>query len=68
MEKIMDGHLIGFGSLQELEDYEEHIWFGGAMSEERYNAYKDTPSKKECDKLCAELSGDVRTYKNEKEN
>ncbi|WP_106494849.1 hypothetical protein [Lentibacillus sp. Marseille-P4043] len=59
MEKIIDGHLIGFESLQELEEYEDHIWFGGAMSEVRYNAYKDTPSKKECDRICEDLSGEV---------
>ena len=28
-----------------------------------YNAYEDTPSKKECDNLCEKLSGKVVVYK-----
>lgn len=59
MEKKLDGHIVGFGELQYWEEYEEWIWLGGAMSEERYNAYKDTPCKEECDRMCAELSGEV---------
>ncbi|GGB41896.1 hypothetical protein GCM10011409_19300 [Lentibacillus populi] len=67
MEKIIDGHLVGFGTLREWDDYEDHIWFGGAMSEERYYAWADTPSKKECDRIFEELSGEVITY-NKKNN
>ncbi|GGB41923.1 hypothetical protein GCM10011409_19340 [Lentibacillus populi] len=63
MEKIIAGHLIGFGTLQEWGDYEDYIWHGGAMSEERYNVWADTPSKKECDRICEELSGEVVEYK-----
>ncbi|MTW85641.1 hypothetical protein F3157_08195 [Virgibacillus dakarensis] len=63
MEKIIDGHLVGFDTLRDLEGYEHYIWHGGAMSVIRYNAYQDTPSKQDCDKLCAELSGDVIVYK-----
>lgn len=64
MEKKIDGHLVGFVTAEEWEDYEDHVWLGGSMSEVRYNAYDDTPSKKECDRLAAEQSGDVIIYKN----
>lgn len=63
MKKKLQGHLVNFEDAQEMLDYGDHIWRGGAMSEQEYDAYKDTPSKKECDKLCAELSGEVVTYK-----
>ncbi|SER00091.1 hypothetical protein SAMN05216232_3921 [Virgibacillus subterraneus] len=61
-EKKLEGHLVGFGTLQEMEEYEDWIYLGGAMSERRYNAYDDTPSKDECDKLCAEFSGEVKIF------
>lgn len=66
MEKKVEGHLIGFGTLKDWEEYEDLIYRGGAMSEIRYNAYADTPSKEECAKLCSELSGPVITYKIDK--
>ncbi len=62
-EKKLEGHLVGFGTLQEMEEYKDWIYLGGAMSEIRYNAYHDTPSKDECDKLCEEMSGEVIVYK-----
>lgn len=61
MGKILDGHLVGFGALKDLEG-EDYVWHGGAMSVVRYNAYDDTPSKKECDYICAEQSGSVTVY------
>jgi len=47
MEKKVENHLVGFGSLKEWEEYDNHIYLGGAMSELRYDAYSDTPSKKD---------------------
>ncbi|WP_249870731.1 hypothetical protein [Oceanobacillus saliphilus] len=63
MEKIIEGRLVGFGTLKDLEEYEDYIYLGGAITEERYNAYKNTPSKEECDRLCEEQSGEVIIYK-----
>ncbi len=62
-EKKLEGHLVGFGTLQEMEEYEDWIYLGGAMSEIRYNIYHEIPSKDECDKLRDELSGEVILYK-----
>lgn len=65
MDKIMPGHLIGFGSVAEMDEYEDYVWLGGAMSELRYGAYRDTPSKQECNRICEELSGDCITITKE---
>lgn len=58
----IDGHLVNFEYLAEFNNYEHHIWYGGAISEIGYNAYKDTPSKKECAILCKQKSGRVVTW------
>ncbi|WP_121614816.1 hypothetical protein [Virgibacillus halodenitrificans] len=55
-------HLVTFTEWKYWEEYEEHEWLGGAMSYLEYDAYKDTPSKQECDQLCKELSSEVITY------
>lgn len=61
MEKIIQGHLIGFGSVVDLEIYEDYVWHGGGMSEVRYNVYREIPSKNECDQICKELSSECIT-------
>lgn len=43
------------------EDYHGEFTDAG-MTQKWYSAYIDTPSKEECDKLCAELSGEVIIY------
>lgn len=63
MEKRIDGHLVGFGSAAEVEEYEDHFYMGGAMTLEKYNAYEGVPSKDECDRICAEKSGEVVVWK-----
>lgn len=63
MKKTLPGHLVGFGELQELLDYENHIYRGGAISVEEYDVYKEIPSESECDRLCAALSSEVVVYK-----
>lgn len=63
MKKFISGHLSNFEDAHEMLGYEDYEWRGGAMTEQKYNAYEDTPSKEECDKLCAALSGEVISYK-----
>lgn len=57
----MPGYLTGFGSVTKMEEYEDYVWHGGAMSEIIYNVYQDIPSKKECDRICEKLSGECIT-------
>ncbi|WP_339227846.1 hypothetical protein NSQ77_20030 [Oceanobacillus sp. FSL K6-2867] len=66
MERKLKNHLVGLGKLKDwkaYENYDDSTYLGGAMSEIRYSAYADTPSKGECDKLCEEHSGEVIIYK-----
>lgn len=62
MRNAVEGHLVNFKYLAEFNDYEDHVWYGGAMTVISYNAYSDTPSKKECDKICREKSGRAVTW------
>ncbi|MGM8213153.1 hypothetical protein ACLIBH_10215 [Virgibacillus sp. W0430] len=38
MKKVMPGHLVNFGDAYELEQYEDYVYFGGAMvhAEEKF--------------------------------
>ncbi|MCJ0932634.1 hypothetical protein [Virgibacillus halodenitrificans] len=56
-------HLVTLTEWRYWEGYEEHEWLGGAMSYLEYDAYKDTPSKQECDRICEEKSGEITSYK-----
>lgn len=65
MEKIIEKHLVGFGSLRDLEHLEADYcgeFTDAGMSESNFIVDKSIPSKEECDIMCAELSGDVITY------
>lgn len=60
MEKIIDGYLIGFGSVQEmerLEDYYDEEFTDAGMSEFWFK--DDVPSQEECDLMCGEFSGEI---------
>jgi hypothetical protein len=61
MPKITN-HLIGYTEWKEWEDYQNYT-FEDEKVINNYDAYKDTPSKEECEKLCKELSGEVVVYK-----
>ncbi|WP_067728885.1 hypothetical protein [Oceanobacillus damuensis] len=66
MEKIIDGHLVGFGSVNYMERLEAdyYAWFTNAgMSEVQVSRYSGVPCKDECDRICAELSEEVHSYK-----
>ncbi|MBD1223307.1 hypothetical protein [Virgibacillus halodenitrificans] len=52
-------HLVTLTEWKYWEVYEDHEWLGGAMSYLEYNAYEDTPSKEECDRICELESGEV---------
>lgn len=62
MEKIIEGHLGGFGSVRDIElmedDYHGEFTAAG-MSERQYPRYDGVPSRDECDRIWAELSGEV---------
>ncbi|MFD1173926.1 hypothetical protein [Oceanobacillus picturae] len=53
---------VSYTEWKEWEDYENYI-YDDEFSKEVYDAYADTPSKKECDQICAEKSGEVIIYK-----
>lgn len=55
-------HLVTFTEWKEWTDYESYI-FEDDKEVYYYDAYGDTPSKKECDLLCKEFSGEVKVYK-----
>ncbi len=63
MAKKLDNHLVGINDWKEWIDYVEYGESEWSQSGSWYNAYRDTPSKEECDKLCAALSGEVTVYK-----
>ncbi|WP_164670980.1 hypothetical protein [Virgibacillus doumboii] len=60
MEKKIEGHLAGFGELKYWSDYEQYIFDDEGMIREKYSGYADTPSKDECDQICAKLSSKVK--------
>lgn len=52
----------GYAYLKEWEDY---ITYGESECTDKdywYNAYRDTPSKEECDELCKKFSGEIKVY------
>lgn len=51
-------HLVSFTEWKEWGDYQEYIFEDEKVSND-YDAYKDTPTKEECDRLCERLSGEV---------
>ncbi|WP_121639392.1 hypothetical protein [Virgibacillus sp. Bac330] len=59
MERIISGHLVGFGSVKDMERLEQYYDEGftdAGMTEIRDSK---VPSAADCDELCAELSGEV---------
>jgi|GEM_PF-2040201 len=65
MEKIINGHLVGFGSVADLWDDHDHDFTDAGMSEIQCSVYEGVPSKDEYDRLCAEMSGEVVVVKKE---
>lgn len=63
MSSKFDNHLIGFGAWKDWIDYVEYGESEWTNNHNYYNAYADTPSKEECDRISAELSGEVKAYK-----
>ncbi|MFD1362810.1 hypothetical protein [Lentibacillus salinarum] len=66
MEKKLPGHLVGFGSVQDLQRLEEDYYgefTDAGMTARKYRVYEDVPSKEECDLICKELSGEAKIYK-----
>ncbi|APC48311.1 hypothetical protein BME96_09085 [Virgibacillus halodenitrificans] len=55
-------HLVSLTEWRYWEEYENHEWLGGATSYLGYDAYSDTPSKEECDRICKKMSGEVKIY------
>ncbi|WP_099157256.1 hypothetical protein [Virgibacillus ndiopensis] len=66
MEKKLENHIAGFGTLKDMQHLEDDYYgecTDAGMTVRWRSAYDDTPSKKECDELSAELSGEVVVYK-----
>lgn len=64
MEKKLPGHIAGFGALKDMERLENYCgedFTDAGMSE---LVIKDELTTKECDKLCAEFSGEVKIVQN----
>lgn len=61
MRRKIQNHLVSHREWKEWNDYEDYLYFDEIIKSD-YNAYKDTPSKDDCDKICAKLSGKVKTY------
>ena len=65
MEKKLPGHIAGFGTLIEMERIEQDYYgefTDAGMSE---LLFRNDLTTKECDRLCAELSGEVVVVKKE---
>lgn len=63
MEKIIDGYLTGFESVQEMERLEEYYDkeftdAGMSVIKER----SDVPSQEKCDEMCSRFSKKVIEY------
>lgn len=56
MEKIIEGHLVGFGTLNDLWRCDDYDFTDAGMTELKL---KDGLSVAECDRICAEMSGEV---------
>jgi len=66
MEKIIERHLVGFESVRDMERLEEDYYgefTDAGMAEKVFSIYKSIPTKEECDRICAEVCGEVITYK-----
>ncbi|AXI09184.1 hypothetical protein CV093_10250 [Oceanobacillus sp. 143] len=63
MSRRFDNHLTGIGDWKDWIDYEEYGESEWSKKGCWYKAYLDTPSKEECDRISAELSGEVVVYK-----
>ncbi len=57
--KKFNNHLTGIGDWKDWVDYEDYGESECSRSKRHYSGYDDTPSKEECDRICAELSGEV---------
>ncbi len=58
----MPGHLVGFGSVREMYDLENYYDDGFTDAGVTELHFKDILTDAECEKLCAELSGEVLTW------
>lgn len=56
MEKIIEGHLVGFKSENDLWRCDDYDFTDAEMTELRF---KNDLSVKECDRICAENSREV---------
>lgn len=63
MSKIIENHLVNLWEWRDWTDYEMYGESEWSISKEFYDAYRDTPSVKECDEICAKLSGKVTVYR-----
>lgn len=66
MEKKLLGHIAGFGTLRDMERFEEDYYgefTDAGMSE---LVFRNELTSKECDRLCAELSGEVKIVQKKK--
>ncbi|WP_430789136.1 hypothetical protein VBD025_02870 [Virgibacillus flavescens] len=54
---------VSYTMWKEWENYENYIYFDEIINTDSYDAYADTPSKKDCDQICGEKSGEVIIYK-----
>lgn len=61
MNRKLGSHLVSYSEWKEWDDYEDYLHPDEEIRND-YDAYADTPSKKECDKICAESSGKVVSY------
>jgi len=65
MEKIIEGHLVGFGYVKDMQHLEDDYYgefTDAGMSERQYDIYKNIPNKEECDQICETLSGVIRVF------
>ncbi|MEI3596922.1 MULTISPECIES: hypothetical protein [unclassified Oceanobacillus] len=62
MRSKIPGHLVNGYQWSKWADYENYV-FDDEKASGAFSGFKDTPSKEECDKLCAALSGEVTVYK-----
>ena len=62
MSRIIKGHLINMWEWREWVDYVEYGESEWSKKQDWYNAYQDTPSKEECDRICEERSSEVKVY------
>lgn len=58
----INNHLVTFAEWKDCTDYESYI-FKDQIEINYYDAFRDTPSKEECDEMSEKLSGEVVVFK-----